>query len=470
MKKALTSNIGLKIISVIAAFILWMIVVNIDDPMITRSYSGIPVEIINTEDITNQKKTFEILDNTDTISVLVHAKRSVIEDMSRDYLRATADMKELTDLNSIPIEVRSTRFSDRIDTLTPVTRNVRVQIEELGEKRIRINAVTSGDPEEGYVAGSAVPSVNILSVSGPASTVERISYAAAMVDVTGLRGDISTNVPVELFDEDWNEITDSMVVASVTEVHVDVKILEVRTVPVTYGHITGVPADGYQITGNVILNPDTVDIAGSGKDFEAIESVEIPDDVISIAGASSNIETVIDLNRYLPSSASFANPAFDGMVTVTVIIGGVSERVLNVPAINVSIASVPEGYTAMFMDASGYKEVKVYGLSDTLKQIDANSITGVVNASSAIPEDVTAQGLPLQGTYTGEVAFNLPVGVSITEPVYMDFAVNPIETSTLPAIEAPAETGLEQGTNVMPDINNEIGEIVPDVSVTTQEQ
>ena len=470
MKKALTSNIGLKIISVIAAFILWMIVVNIDDPMITRSYSGIPVEIINTEDITNQKKTFEILDNTDTISVLVHAKRSVIEDMSRDYLRATADMKELTDLNSIPIEVRSTRFSDRIDTLTPVTRNVRVQIEELGEKRIRINAVTSGDPEEGYVAGSAVPSVNILSVSGPASTVERISYAAAMVDVTGLRGDISTNVPVELFDEDWNEITDSMVVASVTEVHVDVKILEVRTVPVTYGHITGVPADGYQITGNVILNPDTVDIAGSGKDFEAIESVEIPDDVISIAGASSNIETVIDLNRYLPSSASFANPAFDGMVTVTVIIGGVSERVLNVPAINVSIASVPEGYTAMFMDASGYKEVKVYGLSDTLKQIDANSITGVVNASSAIPEDVTAQGLPLQGTYTGEVAFNLPAGVSITEPVYMDFSVNPIETSTLPAIEAPAETGMDQGTNVMPDINNEIGEIVPDVSVTTQEQ
>ena len=470
MKKALTSNIGLKIISVIAAFILWMIVVNIDDPMITRSYSGIPVEIINTEDITNQKKTFEILDNTDTISVLVHAKRSVIEDMSRDYLRATADMKELTDLNSIPIEVRSTRFSDRIDTLTPVTRNVRVQIEELGEKRIRINAVTSGDPEEGYVAGSAVPSVNILSVSGPASTVERISYAAAMVDVTGLRGDISTNVPVELFDEDWNEITDSMVVASVTEVHVDVKILEVRTVPVTYGHITGVPADGYQITGNVVLNPDTVDIAGSGKDFEAIESVEIPDDVISIAGASSNIETVIDLNRYLPSSASFANPAFDGMVTVTVIIGGVSERVLNVPAINVSIASVPEGYTAMFMDASGYKEVKVYGLSDTLKQIDANSITGVVNASSAIPEDVTAQGLPLQGTYTGEVAFNLPAGVSITEPVYMDFSVNPIETSTLPAIEAPAETGMDQGTNVMPDINNEIGEIVPDVSVTTQEQ
>ncbi len=470
MKKALTSNFGLKIISVIAAFILWMIVVNIDDPMITRSYSGIPVEIINTEDITDQKKTFEILDNTDTISVLVHAKRSVIEDMSRDYIRATADMKELTDLNTIPIEVRSARFSDRIDTLTPVTRNVRVQIEELGIKRIRISAETVGEPEEGYVAGSAVPSVNILSVSGPASLVEKISYAGAMVDVTGLKSDISTNVPVELFDEDSNRITDSMIEASVIEVHVDVKILEVRTVPITYGHITGVPADGYQITGSVLLSPDTVDIAGSGKDFAAVEAIEIPDDVISVAGATSNIETVIDLNRYLPASAVFADPAFDGMVTVTVIIGGVSERVLSVPGINVSITNVPEGYTAMFMDAAGYKEVKVHGLSDTLKQIDPNSVTGIVNATSAIPVDIAAQGLPLQGTYTGEVVFNLPSGVSITEPVYMEFAVNPIETSTLPAIEAPAETGEAEGANVIPDINNEIGEIVPDVSVTTQEE
>ena len=375
MKKALTSNIGLKIISVIAAFILWMIVVNIDDPMIARSYSGIPVEIINTEDITDQKKTYEVLDNTDTISVLVHAKRSVIEDMSRDYLRATADMKELTDLNTIPIEVRSTRFSDRIDSLTPVTRNVRVQIEELGIKRIRIGAETAGDPEEGYVAGSAVPSVNILSVSGPASIVEKISYAMATVDVTGLKGDISTNVPVELFDEEWNRISDGMIKASVTEVHVDVEILEVRTVPVTYGHITGVPADGYQITGSVILDPDSVDIAGSGKDFEAVEAVEIPDDVISVAGATSNIEMSVDLNRYLPASASFADPEFDGTVTVTVVVGGISESVLNVPAINVSITNVPEGYTAMFADASGYKEVKVYGLSDTLKQIDPNTVT-----------------------------------------------------------------------------------------------
>ena len=70
--KTLTSNLSLKIISLIAAFILWMVVVNTDDPMITRTYSGISVEVINTDDIESQGKTWEVLENTDTISELVH--------------------------------------------------------------------------------------------------------------------------------------------------------------------------------------------------------------------------------------------------------------------------------------------------------------------------------------------------------------------------------------------------------------
>ena len=473
MKKTLTSNIGLKLISLIAAFILWMIVVNTDDPMITRTYSGIAVEVINTDEITDQEKTFEIMDNTDTISVIVHAKRSVIEDMSRDYIRATADMKEITAVNTIPIEVRSTRFSDRIDSLTPVTKNVRVQIEDLGVKRVRITAETSGTPDEGYVAGSAVPTVNILSVAGPASIVDRVSFARAVVDVTGVKSDISTSVPVNLFDEDGNLITESMLEVSVTEVHVDVKILETKVVPVSYGHITGVPADGYQMTGGVSLSPDSVRVAGSGSEWEALASIEIPDDVISVAGATGNLVMNVDITRYLPNGVSFADSDFDGQVTVTVYIGNVASRELMIPTVNISITNVPEGYSAVLVDIGGYKGVSVYGLSDTLKQLDGNSITGVINASSMISEDMIAQGASLQGSYNGAVTLNLPAGVNVTEPAYMEVILNPIAASTLPAIEAPEGEGavtVPDVTNALPDINNEITtEIVPEVSVTEGE-
>ena len=38
MKKKLTNNLLLKIISVIAAFLLWMVVINIDNPTIRLRY------------------------------------------------------------------------------------------------------------------------------------------------------------------------------------------------------------------------------------------------------------------------------------------------------------------------------------------------------------------------------------------------------------------------------------------------
>ena len=47
MMKRLTNNIGLKLISVVFAVILWLIVVNIDDPVSSRKFSNIPVTVVN---------------------------------------------------------------------------------------------------------------------------------------------------------------------------------------------------------------------------------------------------------------------------------------------------------------------------------------------------------------------------------------------------------------------------------------
>ena len=50
MGKKLTANLGLKIISVIIGFLVWLIVVNIDNPRDTRVFTvqGDSVELLNT--------------------------------------------------------------------------------------------------------------------------------------------------------------------------------------------------------------------------------------------------------------------------------------------------------------------------------------------------------------------------------------------------------------------------------------
>ena len=71
MLKKLTNNLGLKLLSLLAAAIIWLVVVNIDDPVSTRTYSSIPVEVINEDTITSEGKVYSVLDNSDVINVTV---------------------------------------------------------------------------------------------------------------------------------------------------------------------------------------------------------------------------------------------------------------------------------------------------------------------------------------------------------------------------------------------------------------
>jgi len=48
MRKRLTNNLGLKILSVMVAFVIWLVILNVDDPTITTRITGIDVKTINT--------------------------------------------------------------------------------------------------------------------------------------------------------------------------------------------------------------------------------------------------------------------------------------------------------------------------------------------------------------------------------------------------------------------------------------
>ena len=60
MKTKLLNNLPFKIISVIAAIVLWLIVVNIDDTVETDVFKNLPVTLINTDTLTSQDQTYRI--------------------------------------------------------------------------------------------------------------------------------------------------------------------------------------------------------------------------------------------------------------------------------------------------------------------------------------------------------------------------------------------------------------------------
>ena len=54
------SNIGLKLLSVVLGFLVWLLVLNIDDSAVTRTIRDIPVNLVNTDAITSQNQLYTI--------------------------------------------------------------------------------------------------------------------------------------------------------------------------------------------------------------------------------------------------------------------------------------------------------------------------------------------------------------------------------------------------------------------------
>ena len=146
LKKAvrmLTNNIGLKLLAVIVSCGLWFVVNNITDPIRSQNYNNIPVEFANTDAVTNEGKVYEVLDGTNVVNVTVTGKSSVLTNISREDIKAVADMSELTFMNTVRITVSSVRNNSELDFKTNIE-NVKLSIETKTSIQKPILASTSG--------------------------------------------------------------------------------------------------------------------------------------------------------------------------------------------------------------------------------------------------------------------------------------------------------------------------------------
>ena len=139
MKNKLTNNLSLKILAVVVAILVWMIVVNVSDPIIESTYSGVQVEILNGDLINQNNQTYEVLNDSNTISVTVMAKRSINDLLGKENIRATADMTELDEENgTVRIRLETNTYNDKLESIKSKTDVLEVNIENLMKKQLRI--------------------------------------------------------------------------------------------------------------------------------------------------------------------------------------------------------------------------------------------------------------------------------------------------------------------------------------------
>ncbi len=424
MKNKLTRNISLKLASVFLAVILWLVVNSINNPTVPASYYNIPVELLNTNLITDSGQVYEVLDGTDIISkVTIRAPRSVISELKSENIIATADVNDISSLDTIAIKLSTDRSIKDINSITGSIDTVKLKIENKKTKALALKATASGQIADGYMVGDITPDQNLVRVSGPESVVEQITKAVVDVAIDGMTSDIVTNAEIKLYDADGNIVVNDNITQNIKSVGVKVAIWQKISVPVYYS-ISGVAAQGYQDTGEIDGNGESVTIAGKASVLRNITSIEVPAEALDITDQSEDMTKEIDLRQYLPDNVYFENSA-DALKTVTVHIEAEMTKRLEIRGEKVRISNLPEGYNASISELGESFVIEAVGLSRDVATLQAADISGTVDIGKWMQDGGMSE--PQPGYYTVEVDFGLPEGVTLREPVTVTLHISELE-------------------------------------------
>ena len=421
--KKLFANWEIKLISVLTGFGLWFTVMYFENPPGEETFTDVPVQFINTNDLTDKGYVYEVLDGTDVVNeVTVKGTRKALSELKSagtEAIVATADFATRDAAGNVEIKLRA--MAQNPTAITEITSSsegayLKLGIEEKVEKSITVDIIIEGQEliAEGHQLGTARVEQNRVKITGGKSKVEQVCYAAVSVDVTGSDADISMTDTIKLYDSEWQLLEGIQVQKNINATKINVGILGTKTVPIEYA-VTGEVMEGYRMTGQITSSKEMITLAGTDNVLNAVNSIVIPSEVLNVSGMNKNLEEVINLRSYLPAGVQIADSEAETTTTIQVVIEKIQERKYKMTAANVSIINLPAGFAVTGMNENTSYDVVVSGLNGELNQIRESTLSGTVDIQAWMAENDMSR--LEEKLYAIPAQITLPSGVELTEPV-----------------------------------------------------
>jgi YbbR domain-containing protein len=378
MRKKLTHNLGLKIISALFAIVLWLIVVNIIDPVETKTFNNVHVTVENESVITDEGKVYDIIDNSDTISVSVKGRRTALEELKSTDFLAVADMEDRIVAHIVPIDVSVTKLNNKIEDIAPKTRTLKISIEDSATKQFAINTIIDNTPTEGYAVGDITCNPSVVKVTGAASVVNRISKVAVSVDVKDMSDTISTTATPKFYDSDENVIESTSLQYDEEKIAVSVELLKTKEITPIFT-IQGTPNDDYKWV-DTLWSPETITIAGKEDALAEMNDLKLSNNPINIEDATDYVQQIIDISPYLSNDVRLVDSS-QASVLVTAVIEKLDTVSIEIEKGDIQLLNAPTKYSVDFANNDNII-VNVKGLPEVLSAISTSDLVASVDLSS----------------------------------------------------------------------------------------
>ena len=416
MKKNMINKFTLKVLSLIIAILIWLLVRNVDDPIVVRTFYEIPVSIENASYLEENLESPLLVDVKDTVKVRVKGARSVVSKLKKEDIKAVADMTQIISKDTtpimVPVEVTGTGISDSDITVRP--RNIQVDIEKQKSVEKTI-AVSTGDtqPDKDYEIGNLKANPEKVTISGPETIINKIDKVVALIDVTGRKeSNIEIKSQLKIYDKNLDELSPKQLeylnIKEISDntIRIQAQFWKVKQNVKIKAEYSGEPKRGYEVD-SINLVPDTISVAGTDEALKKLEqegnTLEIPGKYIDVTDKTGDFEQNIDLSELLPEDLKLVRD-LNSSVIATVKILPYNSRDYEVSVTQIEADNKAEDLDLVFQDEQITIRAKA-------KEQDLDSLSA---ANIQVQIDLSGYG---EGEYEVPVTVTLPGGYELVESI-----------------------------------------------------
>ncbi|MFR9297189.1 MAG: YbbR-like domain-containing protein, partial [Aedoeadaptatus pacaensis] len=254
-----------KIFSLILAILLWFFIITEIDPVITKDFTNVEVELRTQS--TMREAGMELLKNdVYTTNIVISGNRSAIIGLKEEDISAYVDLGEVQPGSQrLPIHFRLSDESLKIKKSNPTA--ITIAVDEMVTVKKPVTVTAKGQPAEGMVLDRITVNQEEVSVKGPKKSVDKVHSVAGYIPVTGAKDTVVSSVELAALDQNKNVIAGLEITPNT--VGVQAAISKAKSVPIEINYKDDGGAEFNR--DRAILTPPSVTITG---DTEAIDQIE----------------------------------------------------------------------------------------------------------------------------------------------------------------------------------------------------
>lgn len=377
LKRLFNNSLTLKIISVLIAFVAWLIVIENVDRESYATFRDISIDMTNVEESISTLGLNSVIPDVELANVSVNGVMYAVGNLTKDDISVAPDVSKVTGAGVYELPLVGTILNAngevQISSVTPS--RITVRFDTLHSKTLAIESSLNGlKSEVGYLIQDELVNPAQVTVTGPEAEVNRINRCEIRTEVSEkLSETYSKKSAIVLLDKNGTEIVSDNLTMDVTEATVTIPVLKIREIPVELQFIN-VP-DHFPLDElNFSLSSEAISVAGIEASIDKYASILLDHIDFKQMGLGSTYAFPVQLQT------GFRNVENIQSVQVTLDGEGLSSRKMDLE--NVHVINVPLGYKAEPL-AETLSGVELIGDTALLETLTADDIVCEVDMKSS---------------------------------------------------------------------------------------